>query len=90
MSDEKYKQFRNYMTSELGITRQDIEAWTKQSVATEVNKALGMINLEGHVQRAVRESISNINYASNKEIRELVAKNIAASLDVVVSLRAAT
>lgn len=52
----RYKAFRNYMTNELGITRQDIEAWTKQSVATEVAKKIGQLNIEGMALNAVQSA----------------------------------
>jgi hypothetical protein len=44
---------------ELGITRQDIEAWTKQAVATEVEKFVGQINVDSEVSRAVRRAVTD-------------------------------
>ncbi len=67
MTDDKYKQFRNFMTNELGITRNDIEAWTKEAVATEVLKKFGQMNIEEMLTRAINKEITSKlgwNYSS--------------------------
>ncbi len=86
-SSEKYKLFRNYMVNELGVTRGDIEAWTKQSVATEVNKKLGQINVEKMVQDSISKSVMNSlgsSYSSNG-LREAIAKEIVSKFVVTVA-----
>lgn len=58
-SANKYKMFRNYMTNELGITKQDIEAWTKEAVTVEVNRLVGHINLDNLIFNAIHENVKD-------------------------------
>lgn len=60
MSDSKYKDFRNYMTNELGITRHDIEAWTKEAVATEVHKLVTGRPLQELAEDAVKAQVRSV------------------------------
>ncbi len=84
-ASEKYKLFRNYMTNELGVTRADIEKWTKESVAVEVNKQLGQINLVEMTRNAVTSIVTRSfgqGYSSDvgairKEIAEQIIKKIS-------------
>lgn len=86
--NNKYKMFRNYMVNELGITRQDIESWTKQSVANEVQKLLGGINISELIATQSKQHISNAlsnQYSNNTELVREVAKHLATKLTVKVS-----
>lgn len=88
-SSEKYNLFRNYMTNELGITRADIEAWTKESVAVEVNKKLGQINVDAIVRNTVdetaRRAMGMNGYSAGAELRAEVARALAAKLDLTIT-----
>lgn len=64
-SANKYKMFRNYMTNELGITRGDIEAWTKEAVAGEVQKLVGHINIPKMVSAAIDTSVRQAIFTSS-------------------------
>lgn len=37
MADNRYKMFRNFMFNELGITREDIESWTKEAIKEKLD-----------------------------------------------------
>lgn len=50
---DKYREFRNFMVNELGITRDDIEAWTKEAVAVQVGKLVGQMNLDAIAKREI-------------------------------------
>lgn len=76
-SDNKYREFRNYMVNELGITRQDIEAWTKQSVANEVEKLVGQMNLELLVKQTLERYVNMHIYESKQILRDSIAKELA-------------
>jgi hypothetical protein len=84
----KYKLFRNFMCNELGVTRQDIEAWTKQSVANEVEKKLGQMNVEqialDTIKKAAREAIVGQHSYGANALREAVAKELAKELTFLV------
>jgi hypothetical protein len=86
---DKYKMFRNYMTNELGISRSDIEAWTKEAVSTEVNKRLNGIDFEAVVQREVkftaRESIfGSYRSTGSSELRKAIAAELADQITVSI------
>ena len=85
---EKYKQFRNFMTNELGITRQDIEAWTKQSVATEVEKLIGQINVqelvESSIDKAAHFAIQGGRYGGGQNLRDELAKLLSQRITVTI------
>lgn len=87
MSSEKYNMFRNYMVNELGITRQDIEAWTKQSVATEVSKIVDGINvmdmIDFNIKKVVDRKLDfNTRYGDNEQLIKHVAIEISKSIEL--------
>jgi hypothetical protein len=50
--------FRNFMTNELGITREDIKLWTQEAIKESVDKLVGQIDVEGIVGRRVSDNVS--------------------------------
>lgn len=58
-SYSKYKLFRQYMTNELRITRDDIEEWTKSAIRDQVSKLIGQINVDEIVRYTVREKLTS-------------------------------
>lgn len=60
---EKYRAFRNFMTNELGIGREDIRAWVTSSISEAVGKLVGQINLQqmaqNEIAQHVRSAVSN-------------------------------
>lgn len=87
-STEKYKQFRNYMCNELGITRQDIEEWTKQSVANEVAKKLGQINVDEMVRSSILKATKDaMTGYSTTGIKEALAKELASQITLQVKTK---
>jgi hypothetical protein len=86
-STEKYKLFRNYMCNELGITRADIEAWTKEATAVEVNKKLGQINIPKLVSEKIANEVRSslgASYSSTALSKDIAAE-LAKSLKVVAA-----
>lgn len=57
MATDKYKEFRNYMTNELGITRDDIEAWSKEAVAIQIAKIVPRLCIEREINAAISREI---------------------------------
>ena len=80
---DKYKMFRNFMVNELGIGRDDLKAWTMESVDREVQKLMGQINIPKMVEGPIRQAIRGAGYSSNlsddvkKIVREAIAEEIA-------------
>lgn len=85
-SRDKYKMFRNYMTNELGITRNDIEAWCKEAVASEVARLVGQMNVHKAVTENVKDQIQAAIFRSSygremsEDVRKLVREAIAAEI----------
>jgi hypothetical protein len=84
------------MTNELGITREDIEAWTKQSVVTEVNKALARIDIDKKLDVAIDSELRNMTsrvlgtntnrYRDLENLRAGIAVELAKRIDFSFSL----
>ena len=81
---EKYRQFRNFMCNELGVTRQDIKAWTKQSVADEVEKFLKGVDLEAMCFNLAKKEAQSLltggSWNAQKILREEIFKQIGGAL----------
>lgn len=88
MSDSKYKQFRNYMVNELGITKQDIQAWTKEAAVNEVQKTLDRIDIEALARKTTESRVNNIikgqSFSEGRELREAIAKELVKTLNVKI------
>jgi hypothetical protein len=85
MATEKYKLFRQYMTNELGIGRDEIEQWTKESVAETVNKLVGSMNIELMAQHVVRAAVMGSGYDPGRLIREELAKQLASQIQITIT-----
>lgn len=77
------------MTNELGVTRQDIESWTKQSVANEIEKLIGQMNVGELVANAINKSaeaaVNGGRYSpSGKALREQLAKELASRIQLSI------
>lgn len=82
---DKYKMFRNFMTNELGISRADIEGWTKEATALEVQRKLNQLNfgemVSNAIQKITRESLHcSYGGSDSKKLREAVACKVAENL----------
>lgn len=67
-SKDKYKLFRNFMANELGITKEEIERWTKEAVANEIKNKLGQLNFEGIVHSHIKANSYQVYSAIAAEI----------------------
>jgi len=95
-ASEKYKLFRNYMTNELGISREDIKAWVAESIATETKKLLSQMNIDERFSQAlhgkIKEALTFSRFGdASKELRsiltEQLAKKIASDIDIAISVK---
>ena len=90
MSEDKnkYKMFRNFMVNELGITREDLESWTKQAINRELEKLLKGT----FTQKVIEREIKTIMYGGlyNRrltiEFEELIRKEISKELQGKIKL----
>lgn len=67
------------MCNELGISREDIERWTKEAVAHSVEKLVGQMNIQEMVDRKTKELVEGNNWNGSK-LREEISKAVAANI----------
>ena len=67
------------MVNELGITRDDIETWTKEAVTQVAEKKLGQMDINGMTLNAIRSREFNIR----AEVIKQVASEIAVRMKLV-------
>lgn len=84
MAEDKYKMFRNYMTNELGIGRADIEQWTKEAIADQVQKIAGQINVEHVIKQAAEKVVLQGGQGYGDHLRSLVAQGLAQRISVSI------
>jgi hypothetical protein len=73
------------MVNELGITREDIEEWTKQSVAETIEKVLKGIKIENLARDVV---LSRFDYFYKKSsISDAVERIVREKLDFDIKLK---
>ena len=79
MASEKYRAFRQFMVNELGITRDDIEQWTKEAVEAEVRRIIGQMDAESRVAVLATRQLVNDN-----NLRRLIVLEVARQFEVSV------
>lgn len=83
---DKYKMFRNFMTNELGIGRDDIKAWTQEAMTKEVQRLIGQMNITNLVESTIRTAIRGSSYSTQMSddmkrlVREAIAEEIAGKI----------
>ena len=75
MSDNRYKLFVNFMSNELGVTKDDIRLWVYQAVEQRVDKLIGQMNIQETVTNTVKKTLSynEIERIGKQAISEAVA-----------------
>ena len=79
--DSRYKLFRNFMVNELGITRGDIEKWTKEAVSQQVEKIAGQINVEVLATSAVQKALIGNYGGMSSEFKDIVKAQVAKAIE---------
>lgn len=74
--DSRYKLFRNFMVNELGITRADIEKWTKEAVSQQVEKIAGQLNVEQMATAAVQKALIGPYGKMGHEFEQIVKTQV--------------
>jgi len=81
MPREKYKEFRNFMFNELGITKDDIRQWTREAAFEAAERQARSTDIEGIVSRLleqkVRETISPARGRPSNAVRDEIKKTVA-------------
>lgn len=76
---DKWSMFKNYMSNDLGITKEDIRQWIKDAVEQESKKLIDNsfddYNLNSLMSNLMKDKIDKmINQIKNKVAEEIVSK----------------
>ena len=57
---DKYRAFRNFMANELGVGKEDIRVWVRETIQEEVAKLLGQLNVESLIASSITKEVSRL------------------------------
>lgn len=83
MAGEKYKMFKQFMHNELGITKEDIREWVKESVREEAAKMIAKTYEDFDVKREIRDLINSPYNSIRKDIMNACAAEIIKNFKLV-------
>ena len=83
MAGEKYKMFKQFMHNELGITKEDIREWVKESVREEAAKMVAKTYEDFDVKREIREVINSPYNSIRKDLVNACAAEIIKDFKLV-------
>ena len=80
---EKYKMFKQFMHNELGITKEDIREWVKESVREEAAKMIAKTYEDFDVKREIRDLINSPYNSIRKDLLNACAAEIIKDFKLV-------
>ena len=83
MAGEKYKMFKQFMHNELGITKEDIREWVKESVREEAAKMIAKTYEDFDVKREIRDVINSPYNSIRKDLVNACAAEIIKDFKLV-------
>lgn len=83
MAGEKYKMFKQFMHNELGITKEDIREWIKESVREEADKMIAKTYENFDVKREIRDVINCPYNSIRKDLLNACAAEIIKDFKLV-------
>lgn len=83
MAGEKYRMFKQFMHNELGITKEDIREWVKESVREEAAKMVAKTYEDFDVKREIRNMLST-NSSLHRQLASEAVKEICKHVKLVV------
>lgn len=75
--ENKWLMFKNYMHNELGITKEDIRQWIKESVQEQADKLAKNEFDNFDVHRVVQRVITDDKYFGSKNLRRDISQEIS-------------
>jgi len=83
-SSEKYRMFRQYMTNELSISREDIEMWVREVAEQEIKKIFGSNPslMENCILRLLRQG--SCGYPEWREIESDIVRKLSNRIAITV------
>ncbi len=76
---ERYAMFKNYMNNELGITKKDIEDWTKESVRQVAENYVEKRMTPNIITNAMSKS-----FDFNRNIKRLISDHIMEKINISI------
>lgn len=83
MAGEKYKMFKQFMHNELGITKEDIREWVKESVREEAAKMIAKTYEDFDIKREIRDLINSPYNSIRKDLLNACAAEIIKDFKLV-------
>ena len=84
MAGEKYRMFKQFMHKELGITKEDIREWVKESVREEAERKVAKTYDDYDVKREIRDMLRSPYDSIRKDIADAAATEICKHVKLVV------
>lgn len=84
MASEKYKEFRNLMFNELGITKDDIRQWTKEAAFEAAERQARSVDVKSIIDFKLSENVRKVIEPSygrpSQKVQDEIRKAVAAIL----------
>lgn len=84
MASEKYKEFRNLMFNELGITKDDIRQWAKEAAFEAAERQARSVNVEEIVDKKIADMVRKVIQPSygqpSREMKQQIQKALAETI----------
>lgn len=94
MATDKYKEFRNLMFNELGITKGDIRQWTKEAALEAAERRARDVDVEAIVKHEIAQKVREIivpNYGNpSRAVREQIQMAVAETLAKRITISTTT
>ena len=84
MSTEKYRMFKQFMHNELGITKEDIREWVKESVREEAQRLVAKTYENYDVRREIRDMLRTPYDSIRKDITSAAASEICKHVKLII------
>lgn len=86
--NDKWVMFRNYMHNELGITKDDIREWIKESIHDEVKnvvkQAYGRCDIEGAIRREISQYEWFLKNGPSNKVIDKAAQLLMEKLEISI------
>ena len=96
MDDNKYRLFRNFMYNDLGISKEDIRDWVRETVlevaTTYVRDQMSNKDLDRRITEILAEPSRGFGFGSPKKdversIKNEIASLVASKFDIVLNVK---
>lgn len=86
--NDKWVMFRNYMTNELGITKDDIRQWIREVIQEEVKNVVKQAYGECNIEKLIKREIYSYDCWDKQfksKVYDAIAKELVKSINISVN-----